>query len=133
MKKSEIPQDHSKLEDKNIREVTYAVDKNGKYTTGLSTGWEPKSIALDLTIENLNEQIEEARQEVIQGVKSPIYYFMWLTKMDPSILAGYFGGSKWLVKRHFKPKVFSKLKSETLEKYAEIFEIDVNKLVEFNE
>ena len=133
MKKSEIPQDHSKLEDKNIREMNYAVDKDGKYTTGLSTGWEPKSIALDLTIENLNEQIEEARQEVIQGKKSPIYYFMWLSKMDPSILASYFGKSRWVVKRHFKPSKFKKLSSEVIAKYAEVFEIDVKKLVDFNE
>lgn len=133
MKKSEIPQDRSKLEDKNIREVNYAVDKDGKYVTGLSTGWEPKSIALDLTMENLNEQIEEARKEVLQGKKSPIYYYMWLTKMDLSVLAGYFGRSRWVIKRHFKPRVFKKLKKEVIEKYADIFEIDVNKLVNFNE
>ncbi len=133
MKKSEIPQDRSKLEDKNIREVNYAVGKDGKYTTGLSTGWEPKSIALDLTMENLNELIEEARQEVLQGKKSPIYYFMWKTKMDLTVLSGYVGKSRWVVKRHFKPRKFKKLKKEVLQKYAEIFDIDVNKLVDFNE
>lgn len=133
MKKSDIPQDRSKLEDKNIRELNYAVDKDGKYTTGLSTGWEPKSIALDLTIENLNEQIEKARQKVVQGKKSPIYFYMWQSKMDVAVLSAYIGKSRWIVKRHFKPRVFKRLKKEVVEKYAEIFEIDVKKLQNFND
>ena len=133
MKKEEIPQDRSKLGDVNIREVYYVVDKDGKYTTGLSTGWEAKAIALDLTIENLNRDIEEARQEVINGNKSPLYYFMWREKMDEGILASYVGKFKFIVKRHFKPKVFKKLSQKTLNKYAEVFEVDVEKLINFNE
>jgi hypothetical protein len=133
MKKDEIPQDSSKLEHKNMKELCYAVDEDGKYSTGLSSGWEPKSIALDLTMDLLNQQIEEARKEVINGTTSPVFYFMLLTKMDLSILSSYMGKSKWIVKRHFKPKVFGKLKKTTLDKYAEIFEIDVNKILNFNE
>jgi|SRR5690554_5876436 len=132
MKKDEIPQDASKLEHKNMKELCYAVDESGNYSTGLSSGWEPKSIALDLTLDNLNQQIEEAKQEVLNGNKSPVYYFMLLSKMDLSILASYMGRSKWIVKRHFSPKVFKKLKKSTLIKYADIFEIDVNKIQNFN-
>lgn len=133
MRKDEIPQDRSKLEDKNIREVYYVVDEDGKYTTGLSTGWEAKSIALDLTMENLNQQIEEAKQEVLKGSKSPIYYFMWREKMDEGILASYVGKFKFVVKRHFKPKVFKKLSDKTLKKYAEVFNVDIEQLTNFNE
>ncbi|MFA5573436.1 MAG: hypothetical protein WC994_00115 [Brumimicrobium sp.] len=133
MKKEEIPQDRSKLEDKNIREVCYAVDKDGKYTTGLSTGWEAKSIALDLSMEHLNEQIEEARQAVLNGSKSPIYYFMWKEKMDVGVLAGYMHKYRWKIKRHFKPKVFNKLNTNTKAKYAEIFGIELKQLENFNE
>lgn len=133
MKKDEIPQDESKLVDKNMKELCYAVDKDGKYSTGLSSGWEPKSIALDLTMDLLNQQIEEARQDVLNNKVSPIYYFMLLSKMDIGILASYVGRAKWIVKRHFKPRVFKKLKDSTLNKYAEVFEIDVNKILNFNE
>ena len=133
MKKDEIPQDPSRLEEKNMKELCYVVDESGEYSTGLSSGWEPKSIALDITMDNLNQQIEEARQEVLNGTKSPIYYFMLLSKMDLSILASYMERSKWIVKRHFSPKSFKKLKKSTLDKYAEIFEIDVNKILNFNE
>lgn len=133
MRKDDIPQDDSKLSDKNMKELCYAVDKNGNYTTGLSTGWEAKSIALDLTIKNLDKQIEEAKNEVLKGQKSPIYYFMIREKMDIGILAGYMSRPKWIIKRHFKPHVFEKLKKSTVKKYADIFSVDETKLTNFNE
>ncbi len=133
MKKEEIPQDKSSLEDKNIRELCYAVDENGEYTTGLSTGWKAKSIALDLTMQELNERIEKAKKAVYNNKKSPIYYFMLRSKMDISILASYIEKRRWIVKRHFKPRVFKRLKPETLQKYADIFEINVDQITNFNE
>ena len=133
MRKDDIPQDDSKLSDKSMKELCYAVDKNGNYTTGLSTGWEAKSIALDLTIKNLDQQIEEAKNEVLKGQKSPIYYFMIREKMDIGILAGYMSRPKWIIKRHFKPHVFEKLKKSTVKKYADIFSVDETKLTNFNE
>lgn len=133
MKEDDIPQDASKLEDKNIRELYYVLDKEGKYTTGLSTGWEAKSIALDLTIDLFNQQLEEARQEVLNGEKSPIYYFMLKEKMDVGILAGYVGKFQWTVKRHFKPTVFQKLSTKVLQEYAAVFEIEIQQLTDFNE
>src|SRR5690554_8080212 len=90
-------------------------------------------------MENLNQQIEEAKQDAIKGIKSPIYYFMLLNRMDLSVLAGYVGKPRWIVKRHFKPKVFKRLRKPTLNKYAEIFEVDVNTIknlmnkIEFNQ
>jgi|SRR5690625_3052146 len=133
MKKDEIPQDESTLEDKNIRELCYAVDENGEYTTGLSTGWKAKSIALDLTMQELNQRIAKAKQAVYDNKKSPIYYFMLLTKMDLGILSSYVGRRRWIVKRHFKPRVFKRLKPETIQKYADIFEVEVDQITDFNE
>ena len=61
MKKEEIPQDESNLSKSNVKELCYATDENGNYTTGLSTGWEPKTIALENSINAINERIEEAK------------------------------------------------------------------------
>ncbi len=46
MKKEEVPQDKSNLSKGNLKELCYATDENGNYTTALSSGWEPKTIAL---------------------------------------------------------------------------------------
>ena len=128
MKKEEVPQDRSNLESANFKELCYAVDKEGNYTTTSSTGWDPKTIALDNAIRDINERVEIAKQKVLEQKTSPIEYYMELHKMDLSILASYVGLWSWRVKRHFKPSVFKKLSNKILEKYAEVFEISVSEL-----
>ncbi|WP_417372235.1 hypothetical protein [Gelidibacter japonicus] len=128
MKKEEVPQDKSNLESANFKELCYAVDENGEYTTAHSTGWDPKTIALDNAIREIEERIAEAKQRVLNNETSPIEYYMELHKMDLSVLASYAGIWKWKVKRDFKPSVFKKLNSKTLQKYADIFGVTVEEL-----
>ncbi|MBG44312.1 MAG: hypothetical protein CL530_10125 [Aequorivita sp.] len=128
MKKKEVPQDKSNLESANFRELCYAVDENGEYTTENSTGWEPKTVALKNAIEEINERTQNAKTRVIAGKTSPIEYYMELHKMDVGILASYVGFWQWKVKRHFKPSVFKKLSNKTLSKYAEVFDISIQEL-----
>lgn len=128
MKKEEVPQDKSNLESANFRELCYAVDENGEYTTQNSTGWEPKTVALNNAIEEINQRIADAKNRVLAGKTSPIEYYMELHKMDVGILASYVGMWQWRVKRHFKPSVFKKLSQRILKKYAEVFDISVEEL-----
>jgi len=128
MKNSEVPQDKSNLKDAELKELCYAVDENGDYTTVNSTGWDPKTIALNNAIADINERIEVAKQRVLNNETSPIEYFMEVNKMDPTILASYVGMWKWRVKRHFKPKVFKKLSNKILQKYADVFEVSIEEL-----
>tara|TARA_R110000787_G_scaffold183014_3_gene295042 strand:- start:28835 stop:29236 length:402 start_codon:yes stop_codon:yes gene_type:complete len=128
MKKGEVPQDKSNLESANFKELCYATDSEGNYTTTQSTGWDPKTIALDNAIQEIKERVENAKQKVLVNQTSPIEYYMELNKMDLSILSSYVGLWKWRVKRHFKPSVFQKLSNKTLEKYAEVFEVSIEEL-----
>lgn len=128
MKKNEVPQDKSNLESANFKELCYAVDENGEYTTELSTGWSPKTIALNNAIEALNERISASKQRVKDHKVSPLEYYMELHKMDLPILASYVGIWKWRVKRHFRPAVFKKLNNKTLQKYADVFDISIEEL-----
>ncbi|CAM3589826.1 hypothetical protein [Flavobacterium chungbukense] len=128
MEKDNVPQDKSNLTKNNVKELLYATDENGNYTTTLSTGWEPKTIALSNSIDEINERIAEAKQQVLNGEVSPIVYFMEVNKMDLTILASYVGFWKWRVKRHFKPSVFATLSDKILQKYANTFEISIEEL-----
>lgn len=128
MEKDKVPQDQSNLTKNNVKELLYATDENGNYTTTLSTGWEPKTIALSNSIDEINERIADARQQVLDGEASPIVYFMEINKMDLTILASYVGFWKWRVKRHFKPSVFASLNNKILQKYADTFEISIEEL-----
>lgn len=130
MKKDQIPQDKSALSDF-TREVCYAKDENGQYTTGLSTGWDVKKDALDNAWNEINDRVKEAAMAVKNGEKSPVVYFMEKKLMDPTLLADYTGFWKWSVKRHMKPDVFAGLSEKKLKRYAEVFGISVDELKNF--
>jgi hypothetical protein len=131
MKKQDIPQDESNLKSANMTEVVYVTDENDNYTTANSIGWEAKKLALEESLELINERIEEAKQNVANNVVSPVIYFMELNKMDFGVLSSYVGMWQWRVKRHAKPKIFKTLSETVLKKYADAFGITVEELKNF--
>ena len=127
MKKTDIPQDQSSLSNF-TKEICYAVDETGNYTTNLSTGWDVKASALNLAWEDIENRIAQAKTKVLNGEASPILFYMELKLMDFTILSSYTGFYKWTIKRHLKPKIFNKLSEKTLKLYAETFDINIEKL-----
>jgi len=128
MKVNEVPQDESCFVD-----LYYVVDEDGNYVTKRSVGWKPKKTVLDRSLDLIDERISEVRQKVIRKELSPIAYYMELNRMDLSVLAAYYGKMKWIVKRHFEPSVFEKLSAKSLNRYAKIFNISVEKLTDISE
>jgi hypothetical protein len=130
MKKKDIPQDPSKLGDF-TREVCYVKNNEGNYEAALSSGWSVKTDALDNAWDDINNQVEEARKEVIEGRKSPIYFYFIIQLMDFKVLSGYTGFWKISIKKHMTPKGFARLNKQKLAKYAKAFDISVEELVNF--
>lgn len=131
MKKEDIPQDDGAL-NKLTKEIVYAVDSSGNYTTELSTGWDVKTTALDVAWNDIEQRIAAAKQKVLNNEASPLLYFMELRLMEIGIVAAYTGFWKWTIKKHFKPEVFKKLSAEKLEKYAKAFNVTVEELKTMN-
>ena len=131
MKKDELPQDKGHL-DNFTREVCYVKNKDGKYETGLSEGWDVKNVALDQAWGEIERRTEEARQKVLNGEASPVLYYLELKLMDLPVLAGYTGFRRWQIKRHMKPAVFKKLSQKKLQTYADVFEVSVEDFKNFN-
>ena len=128
MKKNEVPQDDSPLKRKNINEMVYAVDDDGKFVSVQSTGWEAKTVVQHENLEVLDQRIQQALNDVKAGNVSPIVYFMELNRMDWQTLAAYVGKWTFFVKRHGKPNVFKNLNIKTLQKYADVFGISLTDL-----
>jgi len=127
MKAKDIPQDPSAL-DKYTKEVCYVVNESGEYVTELSRGWEIKADALDVAWDDIAKRVETAKEKVKRGEASPLLYYMELKLMDIDIVAAYTGIWKWRVKRHLKPSSFKNLSKRVLEKYASVFEVNVEDL-----
>jgi hypothetical protein len=132
MKKKDVPQDKGLMEGR-FEDVCYALDENGNYVPVLSAGWEPKNEAMRQAWGVIDEEIEAARQKVLAGRHSPIYFFMEKNMMGVKLLAEYMEISKCRVRRHLRPSKFVKLDKTVLERYAEVFEISVDQLVNFKE
>ncbi len=130
MKKEDVPQDPSALVGV-TRDVCYVKDKDGKYTTDLSIGWDVKKQALDNAWDDIKERVAEAAQMVKKGEMSPVFYYMELKLMDLTLLSGYTGFWKITVKRHFKPQVFKNLSEKKLGVYAKAFDISIEELKNF--
>ena len=131
MKKEDLPQDPSALVGV-TRDVCYVKDKDGKYTTDLSIGWDVKKQALDNAWEDIHERVTEAAAKVKSGEISPVFYFMEKKIMDLPLLSGYTGFWQWTIKRHFKPSVFKSLSESRLQTYAKAFDISIDELKNFN-
>lgn len=115
-----------------MTEVVYVTDENDNYTTANSIGWEAKKLALDESLALINERVQQAKDDVANGIVSPILYYMELNKMDFAVLAAYVDKWQWTVKRHLKPNIFKKLSDKTLQKYADAFGISIDELKKFD-
>lgn len=131
MKKEDVPQDMSAL-GKVTKEVCYATDTSGKYTTELSDGWKVKVTALDTAWQDIEKRIAAAKEKVKNGEASPLLFFMEKGLMDVTILAGYTGFWKWQIKWHLTPNGFKKLSDKKIKKYAEVFDITPAELKNMN-
>lgn len=130
MKSTEVPQDDANMLQGKFREPVYSLDENGKFTTVKSVGWDPKNEVMQEAWDVINEKVEATREKVLAGELSPIAFHLENNLMDVSLLAKYMGFWKFKVKRHLKPKYFNKLKDEVLEKYAEVFVISKQELLD---
>ncbi|MDR1783831.1 MAG: hypothetical protein LBR13_06190 [Dysgonamonadaceae bacterium] len=128
MKKEEVPQDGGYLKNSSLRDVYYALDENGDYCQVLSDGWDAKTDALSITWDNIREEAEDIRREVLAGKKSPLAYHLHVNLLDIGMLSAYSDIPKKLIKKHLQPDEFEKLDIQTLERYAQTLNITVDEL-----
>ena len=129
MKVSEVPQDKGYLIEGRISDLNYAIDNDGRYTSRQSRGWKPKNEAIKFAWDQVYEHAGKLRQQILNGILSPIALYMELNLMDISILAGYTGISKRKVRKHLRMKEFLKLPKEMIDRYAEALNITAEDLV----
>jgi hypothetical protein len=125
MKKEDVPQDPGlDIE----RKLVWAQDEHGRYVGVQSSGWEVSNTSFTKYWAFIGRTIGEARARVERGERSPLYYWMRVHQLTERMLADYVGMRTWRVKRHLKPRVFSKLKPKVLARYAEALQTPAEQL-----
>jgi hypothetical protein len=128
VKTTDVPQDLEYFKDNVIRDVMYAVDDEGRYTGVLSDGWSVKNDALSAVWDDIREQCEVIRQQVLRHEVSPLAYHLKKQLQTVGMLAAYAEVPKRMVKKHLKYKEFIKIDDETLQKYADALRITTDEL-----
>jgi hypothetical protein len=95
----------------------YTQDDNGKYVLDTNHCWS-EEVCVAAIVSEVRANIENARKEVLAGLKSPLCYHMEVRQMDAKFLARAAGIAVFRVKRHMRPEIFAKLKSSILDRYA---------------
>jgi hypothetical protein len=128
MRRKDVPQDEALFG--GWKEVSYAVDDDGRYVLVQSAGWEPANIANHMAWESIEAEVASALAKVRAGVLSPLVYHMARHQMDPGLLAGYAGLFRWQVRRHMKPAAFRRISPALANRYAAIFRITTEEFME---
>jgi len=82
---------------------------------------------------DMKEKLDRSLREDLRNSKiSPVYYFMVMQDMGPRDLARRIGISMRKLRKHFRPEVFNSLDDATLQKYAVVFGITVDRVKEIN-
>jgi len=132
MEKDKVPQDDANMLEGKFKVLKYAVDKDGKYTTVKSVGWEPENVALEKAWDVVNKEISDAKEKVLKGELSPLAYHMAKNMMDEKLLSKYAGLSVGKIRDHLKPDVFATLEPEIVRNYAHVFKIDANDITKLD-
>jgi hypothetical protein len=130
MRKEEVPQDDANMLQGKFKKLMYATDGSEQYTEIGSVGWEAENIVLEQAWDDIHQQVEAARQRVLDGRSSVLYYYMEKNLMTPALLADYMGLPAVLVRLHLKPFFYNKLSANTLAKYAGAFRISVQEMTD---
>jgi len=127
MRRKDVPQNEALFG--RWKEVTYAVDDDGRYVLVESVGWEPANIANHMAWESIDTEVGAVLARVRAGKLSPLAYHMARHQMDPGLLAGYARLFRWQVRRHMKPAGFRRISPALADRYAGIFRITRQELM----
>ena len=81
-----------------------------------------------MAVEDLNKLAGEAYQRVQAGLSSPLEYHMYKKRQDVLGLSQATGFFQWQIRRHLKPRVFSKLKQKKLQIYSDALGVNISEL-----
>jgi len=116
MKEKDVPQDQVRTYDGH-KKVIYAISEQGEYRQCASSGWSTEEYATRMAVEELQQQAKDAYLRAVNGIGSPLEYYMYLKRMDVIGLAQATGLFQWQVRRHLKPKGMLKLSDKAVTKY----------------
>lgn len=125
-----VPQEENTTLD-GQKKVMYVKSEHGDFNKK-QYGSKVEEYATKIAVQEYDILEKEALQAIQSGEASPIQYFMYKNRMDLPTLSSCVGIMSFRVKRHLKMKYFKKLNRRILQRYAEVFDIEIAQLTDFS-
>ena len=129
MKKIDIPQENNSTLN-GQKKVMYGTNESGNFQR-INYASSVEEFATITAVEEYKELEKECLEDIRNDISSPIKYFMYKNRMDLPTLTSMVEMFSFRVKRHLKMKHFKKLNDKILQKYADAFAIEIDKLKDF--
>jgi hypothetical protein len=104
--------------------ILYVEKEDGKYEPMQTGSYITKNFLDDYELKRRNLE-ESLKKQVLSGEVSPIYYYMVLEDLTLSELSARAGIRQGKVKKHLKGFHFNAIPQETLQLYADVFNVTV--------
>jgi hypothetical protein len=108
--------------------ILFVEKEDGKYEPIQTGSYITKNFLDDYELKRRHLE-ESLQQQVLSGTVSPVYYYMVLEELTLSELSARAGIRKGKVKKHLEGIHFHSIPQETLQLYADVFNIAVPDLM----
>lgn len=113
-----------------LKIISYVSNHTGSQELVPGSMWQPVNIVNRQAWQEIESQIESSKTKVASGQVSCLHYYMTANQMDTGLLAKYTCQPRWLVRLHMVPFIYNRLRAGTLNKYAEIFKVSLDDLMQ---
>ena len=104
--------------------ILYVEKEDGKYEPMQTGSYITKNFLDDYELKRCHLE-ESLKKQVLSGEVSPIYYYMVLEDLTLSELSARAGIRQGKVKKHLKGLHFNAIPQETLQLYADVFNVTI--------
>ncbi|MHB8788418.1 MAG: hypothetical protein ACYDBT_00910 [Desulfobulbaceae bacterium] len=112
-----------------LKIVHYSLNSSGAYEQVAGFICPEVEVANHQAWREIDRQIAGSREKVRAGRVSCLHFYMTVNLMDIGLLARYTGQSRWKVRLHMFPFIFSRLSCNILQIYAQLFKIFPDDLI----
>ncbi len=110
-----------------LKIVSY-VAQDGDCRPRRQQGWRPVNVVNRQAWQEIEKAVAASQRDIAAGTVSCLHYYMTVYQMTPSLLAGYTGQWSLTIRLHLLPFIFRRLRSSTLQVYADLFQVTVDDL-----
>lgn len=113
-----------------VKIISYVANNKGNQELVQGSMWSAVDVVNHQAWQEIDKHITASKEKVAAGRASCLHYYMTANQMDAGLLASYTRQPRWLVRLHLIPFCFSRLRSRTLGKYAEVFNVSKDDLIQ---